>query len=171
MSRLRRLVLSDRYFFVTCNLCRNGPGAASLLTEKDFASLAAAIASTREAFRFLLTAWVFLPDHWHALIFPPFPLTISKVMKVIKSRSTYQINDDRKTTGALWQARFYERALRNIKEYHDSLAYIHFNPVKRGLVARPEQWRWSSIHSYGGPQEPPLEVDRVRLPSDLRARL
>jgi len=141
------------------------------LEEEGFTRLAAAMASTRDAFQFLLTGWVFLPDHWHAIIFPPYPMTISKVMKVIKSRSTSQINHHRRRTGELWQARFYDRALRTVKEYHGALSYIHFNPVKRGLASRPEEWRWSSIHSYGGPQEPALAVDRVQLPSDLRARI
>jgi REP-associated tyrosine transposase len=170
MSRLRRLVVSDRYFFVTCNLPRDGRSMMRL-SEEDFADLAAVIASTREGFQFLLTAWVFLPDHWHAVIFPPCPLTISKVMKVIKSRSTSRLRRDRGITGEFWQARFYEHALRTVKEYHDCLRYIHGNPVKRGLVSRPEEWKWSSIHCYGGSQEPALRVDRVRLPSDLRARI
>ena len=65
MSRLRRLFVSDRYFFVTCSLyrLRHPP------TDDDFSCLAEAIQSARAAHHFLLTAWVFLPDHWHAVIF------------------------------------------------------------------------------------------------------
>ena len=58
-----------------------------------------------------------------------------------------------------------------MKEYHDTLRYIHLNPVKRNLVSAPEEWKWSSYHSYGGPQEPPLTVDRVQLPSDVEAHI
>ena len=170
MSRLRRLGVSDRYFFVTCNLRRDLPATVGM-GEDDYAELASVIASTREAFQFLLTAWVFLPDHWHAVIFPPYPLTISKVMKVIKARSTFRLRRDRGISGEFWQARFYEHALRTVKEYHDCLRYIHRNPVKRGLVSRPEEWKWSSVHGYGGLHESVLPVDRVRLPSDLRARI
>jgi REP-associated tyrosine transposase len=164
------LVVSDRYFFVTCNVHRDAHGK-SCMTEEDFAELAAVIVSTRERLKFLLTAWVFLPDHWHAVIFSPYPLTISKVRKVIKSRSTLGWRHEGEITGKLWQARFYEHALRTVKEYHDCLRYIHHNPVKRGLVRRAEDWKWSSIHSYGGPQKPVLPVDRVRLPSEMRARI
>ena len=58
MSRLRRLVLSDRYFFVTCKVLP----ACERLSEADFALLAGSIQSRRRQHQFLLTAWVFLPD-------------------------------------------------------------------------------------------------------------
>jgi REP element-mobilizing transposase RayT len=56
MSRLRRLVVSDRWFFVTCRLL---PGR-KLLSDSEFARLARVIQERREEHRFLLTAWVFL---------------------------------------------------------------------------------------------------------------
>jgi REP element-mobilizing transposase RayT len=91
MSRLRRLCVSDRFFFVTCQLHRG----RRLLSEDDFTSLAEAIQLTREAHGFLLTGWVFLPDHWHAVIFPRYPLTLSRVMAIIKVRSTHKSNRER----------------------------------------------------------------------------
>ncbi len=41
---------------------------------------------------FLLTAWVFLPDHWHAIIYPPYPLTILRVFQAVKVSSMIAIN-------------------------------------------------------------------------------
>jgi hypothetical protein len=72
MSRLRRLVLSDRYFFVTGKVLLKRDG----LSEAEFVELAGSIESRRTQHRFLLTAWVFLPDHWHAIVMPPYPSTI-----------------------------------------------------------------------------------------------
>jgi REP element-mobilizing transposase RayT len=54
--------------------------------------LARVVRERREEHHFLLTAWVFLPDHWHAILFPPHPLTISRVMEAIKVGSTHRIN-------------------------------------------------------------------------------
>ena len=173
MSRLRRLVLSDRYFFVTWKLLPE----RERLSEADFALLAGSIRSRRIQHHFLLTAWVFLPDHWHAIVMPPYPSTISRVMESIKVSSTRQINKLRGDRGLLWQGRFFDRALRTVKEYHEKVDYIHLNPVKRGLVTKPEGWRWSSIHDYTGrSRQPPdtksvLPVDRVLLPADERARI
>ena len=61
MSRLRRLVLSDRFFFITCRLLPH----RGRLEEPEFECLARVIRERREKHHFLLTAWVFLPDHWH----------------------------------------------------------------------------------------------------------
>ena len=161
---------------MTCNLWRPAGVArafrpAALLDEGDFTLLAGAIRTSRESLGFSLTAWVLLPDHWHAIIFPRHPLTISKVMKLIKEHSTYGINLRRKTSGRLWQERFFEHALRTVKEYHDAINYIHLNPLKRGSVQKPEEWKWSSVHAYMGSGEDLLPVDRLRLPADARARL
>jgi REP element-mobilizing transposase RayT len=49
--------------------------------------LAGVLRERREKHHFLLTAWVFLPDHWHAIIFPCFPVTISRVMESIKEKT------------------------------------------------------------------------------------
>jgi REP element-mobilizing transposase RayT len=66
MSRLRRLVLSDRFFFITCRpLPHRG-----MLEEPEFECMARVLRERREKHHFLLTAWVFFPDHWHAIIFP-----------------------------------------------------------------------------------------------------
>jgi REP element-mobilizing transposase RayT len=49
---------------------------------------------------------------------------------------------------AFWQARFYDFNVWTTKKRVEKLRYMHRNPVKRGLVATPEQWRWSSYRFY-----------------------
>ena len=139
--------------------------------------LAQVIHERRAEHRFLLTAWVFLPDHWHAIFCPPYPLPLSRVLESIKVGATKIINRSRREAGLLFQPRFFDRALRTVREYHEKVEYIHFNPVKAGLVDRPEDWPWSSVHDYAGnmndrPATPSgLSVDRVSLPADPRTRL
>jgi len=64
-----------------------------------------------------------------------------------------------------------------VKEYHEKVEYIHWNPVRRGLVKRAEEWRWSSVHEYGGvraeeqEQRCGLRLDQVRLPADENTRI
>ncbi len=164
MSRLRRLVLSDRWFFLTCNLS----SGRLPLSAADFACLAGTIKSRRRTHGFLLTAWVFLPDPWHAILLPRHLRTISVVMEAIKVSSTRRINALREVPGRLWQGRFFDRALRTVKEYHETVECIHLNPVKRGWVAGPEEWKWSSVHDYTrGVAEPALPG--VYCPSISRA--
>ena len=170
---MRHLVLSDRFFFISCRVLREGRA----LEESDFQSLARVLRERREKYRFLLTAWVFLPDHWHAILFPRYPVTISRVMESIKVGSTLRINARRNESGLLWQPRFFDRALRTVNEYNEKVQYIHLNPVKAGLARRPEDWPWSSIHDYTeSVQRPPatpsgLSIDRVLLPADGRTRI
>jgi hypothetical protein len=150
MSRLRRLVTSDRYFFVTCNL----RDTRTWLESRDFEVLARP--SSAELF-------------FNSAAF-------SLAMESIKVSSTRQINAKRKEAGQLWQGRFFDRALRTVKEYGRAIEYIHWNPVKRGLVKRPGEWVWSSYAEYAVPGEDArkqtiLRIDRVRIPSDERTRI
>ncbi|HTG58536.1 MAG TPA: transposase [Terriglobia bacterium] len=148
MSRLRRPFLSERFFFLTVKLlpsCKN-------LADGDFACLARCLDAVRCRQRFLVTAWVFLPDHWHAILFPPYPRTISQAMKSVKLASTNALGRLRGEAGELWQPRFFDHALRTVQDYWEKVEYIHLNPVRRGLVARPEDWTWSSAAEY---LEPP----------------
>jgi len=71
----------------------------------------------------------------------------------------------------LWQGRFFDRALRTVKEY------IHLNPVRAGLVSKADEWKWSSVRDTTGSVAAPeaisgiLPVDRVLLPPDERTRI
>jgi hypothetical protein len=91
----------------------------------------------------------------------------------------------RVAAGELWQPRFpsaglracFDRALRTVEEYTEKVEYIHLNPVRAGLVSRPEDWQWSSYNEYAGMSAEQqkrrcgLIVDRVRMPSDPYARI
>jgi putative transposase len=137
VSRLRRPFLYDRFLFVTVKLW---PGR-TCLDEGDLSRLANSLCRMRQKQGFLLTAWVLLPDHWHAIIHPPYPLTISTVFKAVKKSSTISINDRRREEGGLWRERFFDRARRIVREYHEKVEYIHLNPVRRGLVRNAEDWK------------------------------
>ncbi len=115
MSRLRRLVLSDRFFFLSCRLLPTRQN----LSESEFAILAQVMRERRKQHGFVLTAWVFLPDHWHAIVYPSFPLTISRVLESIKVGATLRINRRRGERGVLLQGPFFDRALRTVREYHE----------------------------------------------------
>jgi putative transposase len=52
------------------------------------------------------------------------------------------------TPAHIWQRRFYDFNVWTEKKRIEKLRYMHRNPVKRGLVAEPDQWRWSSFRFY-----------------------
>ena len=173
VSRLRRPYLSDRFFFITVRLLER----RRKLDDADFERLALAINRARAKHPFFLTAWVFLSNHWHVICCLDYPLTIAEVLKSIKNSSTTLLNDGRGTTGAVWQERYFDHALRTVREYHEKVEYIHLNPVKAGLAGRPQGWRWSSVHEYSGMAAEEqmrrcgLTINRVTLPTDPKTRI
>ena len=88
VSKLRRPFLSNRYFFITVRLLER----RTKLIETDFTLLARAFNRARELHDFYRTAWVFLPDHWHAICAPPYPVSISLAIKSVKQSSMSAIN-------------------------------------------------------------------------------
>ena len=98
-------------------------------------------------------------------------------MEAIKDGARKRINRRGREVGRLWQPRFFDRALRTVREYNEKVEYIHLNPVRVGLAGRAEEWPWSSVHDYTGSVERPvatpsaLEIDRVLLPADEHTRI
>src|SRR5579875_62439 len=170
VSRLRRIALSDRYFFVTCHVSRE----RRWLSENEFECLAEVFAARRKELGFQLTAWVFLPNHWHAVVYPAHPLTISRVVESVKVGSTLRVNRMRSDKGPLWQGRYFDRVMRTVKEYRETIEYIHGNPVKAGLVSRPEDWAWSSARDYaelGTGASGRIGIDIATFSADGRERI
>ena len=129
MSRLRRLVLYDRFFFITCR----GLPHRGRLTESEFECLARVVWQRRGKYHFLLTAWVFLPDHWHAIFFPRFPVTISIVMESIKvSRQIEGRAYEAKGAAGKWK----EKNRRVSKERDSALPVVLHGSDRRALGRR-----------------------------------
>ena len=67
---------------------------------------------------------------------------------------------------------FWDRFVRHERELAERLEYIHHNPVRRGLVKRPEDWRWSSYSNFSLDRAKvegcPIRIDFVRLPERYR---
>jgi REP element-mobilizing transposase RayT len=91
MSRLRRLQVTGKTFFITCNLLP----VRTQLTEVDFEALASAVVRVRTRREFLFTGYVFMPDHWHALIIPREGDVLPNLMDAVKVASTLGINRSR----------------------------------------------------------------------------
>lgn len=90
-----------------------------------------------------LSAWVAMPNHVHALLFPYEKL--SQVMLVIKSASARRANRLLERVGQrFWQDESFDHWVRDDHERRRIIRYIEANPVEAGLVDAPEHWRWSS---------------------------
>jgi putative transposase len=68
------------------------------------------------------------------------------------------------------QKRFYDVVVLSEKKKLEKLRYIHRNPVRRGLVLAPEQWKWSSYLHYATGELGPVVIDQVTR-SGVKIRL
>jgi len=167
MPRLRRLELTGRIFFITCNVLRR----RRKFTDDDFEALMGAMDAVRVRRRFLLAGYTFMPDHWHALIVPAGGDSIDRTMNAVKVTAARAVNHRRGSSGSLWQSRYFDRITRTAKEFHETIEYMHLNPVRAGLVRDPGEWAWSSFHCFGGPGPIRLQVDDLNLPCDEKTYL
>lgn len=164
MARVRRLLVTDRIFFVTVNLRRGIP----LLSEDEFSLVVEGLAKSRQRLLFLLCGYVIMPDHWHALIWPRPPFTISRAVQSVKWQAASLLNRRRVARGAVWQHQFWDRFVRHERELAERLDYMHLNPVRKGLVKTPADWRWSSYGNFSLEKQQvaacPVQIDYVQMP-------
>ena len=101
--------------------------------------------------RYRLHRWVIMPNHVHVLIRMLEPYLLQDSVKGWKSFTAREINKRLGRAGAVWQMDYWDRYIRDEKHYGFAAAYIHGNPVKARLAARPEDWCWSSAWERGCP--------------------
>src|SRR4051812_26643897 len=96
--------------------------------------------------------YVLMPEHIHLLVSEPKLGTLARALQSFKSASARVARRScpaiANSTVRFWQARYYDRYMRDHEEFVEKLRYIHRNPVKRGLCQRPDQWLWSSYRHY-----------------------
>ncbi|HEV2486159.1 MAG TPA: transposase [Terracidiphilus sp.] len=103
--------------------------------------------------RFLLHAFVIMPDHFHALITPAPDVSLEKAMQFIKGGFSFRL----KSKLDVWMRSFNESQIMDKQKFLNSVRYIEENPVRRGLVSTPEAHPFSS--ATRGPWDPmPLHL-------------
>jgi putative transposase len=155
---LHRTYGAHHLHFITCSCYRRLPFFRSEKSRDRFLSI---LEQTRQRYRFVVVGYVVMPEHVHLLLTEPEVGSPSTVMQVLKQRTAHALLPKRKrrdprqrklfaeeTRRAFWQARFYDFNVWTTKKRFEKLRYMHRNPVKRGLVDSPEQWRWSSYRFY-----------------------
>ncbi len=102
--------------------------------------------------KYRLYACIVMETHVHFIIKPlkepngRFP-SIAQILHSIKSYSAHQINKILNRTGSIWQNENYDRIVRNDEEWLGKMSYIQNNPVKAGIVQKPEDYRWLFLDS------------------------
>ncbi|HTS10797.1 MAG TPA: transposase [Candidatus Limnocylindrales bacterium] len=141
-----RLYGQQHLHFITCSCCGRLPLLRSIRRRDLFLKI---LNEVRARYQFLLVGYVVMPEHIHLLMSEPKigdPSTVMQVLKQRVSRTVRQGGPDEPRS--FWQARFYDFNVCTRKKRIEKLHYMHMNPVKRGLVADPKLWIWSSYGFY-----------------------
>lgn len=158
MSRYRRSAIPGTSYFFTIVSYRRRP---ILCDEPIRMALRCAIETTRHELPFAIDAWVLLPDHLHCIWTLPegdadFPGRWSKIKRRASLSCRDEYREGRLLTrsrrkhreSTLWQRRYWEHVIRDDAEMAAHLDYIHYNPVRHGLVACAGDWPWSTFHGF-----------------------
>lgn len=146
----RNRVAGGTYFFTVNLLDRQRP----LLIEHILA-LRQSVRRVQPLMPFHIDAWVVLPDHMPALWTLPqgdadFPQRWRAIKMAFSKRidpgETLSVSRRRRGERGIWQRRYWEHTIRDERDYGAHMDYIHFNPVKHGLVADVAAWPYSSFH-------------------------
>jgi putative transposase len=126
-----------RTFFVTTNTaCRR----RLFQVESNAELLLNILREDRDKGRYHLHAFVLMPDHIHLLLTPAETISLEKAMQYIKGGFSFRL----KSKLGVWQPSFYLRRIEDSRDYEAHLRYIHENPVRAGLCAKPEDYLYSS---------------------------
>jgi putative transposase len=147
---LRHYVAGGCYFFTVNLLERN----KSLLVD-HIDLLRESVRICKQKRPFVINAWVVLPKHMHAIwTLPEGDADFSNRWKMIKTHfSNGSKRGERRSATRLklgergiWQRRFWEHVIRDDHDFEKHMNYIHYNPVKHGLVDEAVEWPYSSFH-------------------------
>lgn len=96
--------------------------------------------------KYVLIAWVIMPNHVHALLRPLAGHHLPDILHSIKSFTAQQANKILGRKGQFWQHESFDRYIRNVRHRAAVIRYIENNPVKAGLSSTPEEWVFGSAH-------------------------
>jgi putative transposase len=96
-----------------------------------------------------LIAYCLMPNHYHLLVHLRSE-ELPKAMQLLSLSYTNAVNERYGRVGSLFQGRYHAVAVETDEQLLHLSRYIHLNPVAAGLVARPQDWRFSSYDQYVG---------------------
>jgi REP element-mobilizing transposase RayT len=164
MARKPRIEFEGAFYHV---IVRGNQRQKIFKASNDYLKYLYTLSDYKKRYKFLLYAYVLMKNHVHLLIETK-EVPLSKILQGINQRYTMYFNRKYKTVGHLFQGR-YKAILCDKDEYLLSLVkYIHFNPLRGGVVKMIDSYRWTSHHSYVKKNIPRDNLDIVDTDKVLR---
>lgn len=154
----RRARHNKKLFAVLDQILDKAESGPLWLKDERIAALVESALLDRYRDLYTLWAYVVMANHVHVLLQPklvirpekdqiPTYVALKDITKRLKGYTALEANRLLHRSGsAFWQQESFDHWVRDEREFYRIVAYIENNPVKAGLVSRPEDWRWSSAH-------------------------
>jgi putative transposase len=123
-----------------------------------------ALERVRRRYLFVVGGYVVMPEHVHLLVNEPGRGPLSRTVQALKLSVSMRSRER-----PFWQAHYYDFNISTHDKFVEKLRYIHRNPVRRGLAARPEDWKWSSFRHYRTGMRGIVEIESVDSPRERLA--
>jgi len=144
MARIHRLSLAGIPQHV---LQRGNNQLPSFFSSDDYEIYLDYLEDATEKHDVRVHAYCLMPNHVHLLITPNTPNGVSRVLQDLGRRYVRHINYKYDRTGTLWEGRYHSCLIGHGRYLLDCYRYIEANPVRSGIVNKPEEYKWSS-YSY-----------------------
>ncbi len=146
MTRPLRIEYSGAFYHITS---RGNEKKNIFKNETDYKKLLSYFETATERYKAVIHVYCIMSNHYHLLLETPFG-NLSQIMRHINGSYTTCFNKKYQRSGHLLQGR-YRAIVVDKDEYAIELSrYIHLNPVRAGIVKKPEAYRWSSYRDYTG---------------------
>lgn len=122
---------------------------ACFASDEDFAAYAYWLDKFSRRYRVQIHAWVFMTNHAHLLLTPDTEYGISRMMQSLGRQYVRYFNYTYRRSGTLWEGRFKSCVVDAENYLLICQRYIELNPVRAGMVAAPDEYRWSSYRANG----------------------
>jgi putative transposase len=153
MARPRRIVNPQ----LTHHVIQRGNNRTEMFrAPSDYEVFLYALRDSGQRYEVQIHAYVCMTNHVHVMATPESGAALSDAMKAIGGRYVPYFNDRYGRTGGLFEGRYRSFPIESEAYWLTCLRYVEFNPVRAGLVTKPETYRWSSYAAHAFGEENPL---------------
>jgi REP element-mobilizing transposase RayT len=124
------------------------------LDDEDYRRFTFDLGEIVEEYRLECWSYCLMPNHYHLALRPTLP-NLSAAMRHLNSEYAKNWNRRHQRVGHVFQGRFKDQLVQNGRYLFALCRYIALNPVRAGLVTKPEAWAWGSSRAIYGLQDCP----------------
>jgi len=155
MPRVKHYFEKGHFYHITT---RTEGGVFAFASDAAKRTVVNALVFYRQRGDWQVPGFVVMANHVH-VVASQTGVALNNVVRDLKKFLHHELRGS--SGGPLWERRFDDNAIRRVVEMREVVQYVHNNPVRIGLVRRPEDYFWSSARNDAGLAPVAMEIDRA----------